>query len=132
MISLLQRWYQRHFSQPGTIEFALVLLGAFLIVYYLMWLVGPIVVALCLAFCLDWPTESLCTRFRIGRHLASVIVMILFCSAVISVTVLIVPNVIKQGAEFYNSIVAFSLESPNHAKQTITPEPVVSTHACRM
>ena len=129
MISLLQRWYQRHFSQPGTIEFALVLLGAFLIVYYLMWLVGPIVVALCLAFCLDWPTESLCTRFRIGRHLASVIVMILFCSAVISVTVLIVPNVIKQGAEFYNSIVAFSLESPNHAKQTITPEPVVSTQA---
>ncbi len=129
MISLLQRWYQRHFSQPGTIEFALVLLGAFLIVYYLMWLVGPIVVALCLAFCLDWPTESLCTRFRIGRHLASVIVMILFCSAVISVTVLIVPNVIKQGAEFYNSIVAFSLESPNHAKQTTTPEPVVSTQA---
>lgn len=129
MISLLQRWYQRHFSQPGTIEFALVLLGAFLIVYYLMWLVGPIVVALCLAFCLDWPTESLCTRFRIGRHLASVIVMILFCSAVISVTLLIVPNVIKQGAEFYNSIVAFSLESPNHAKQTTTPEPVVSTQA---
>lgn len=122
MISLLQRWYQRHFSQPGTIEFALVLLGAFLIVYYLMWLVGPIVVALCLAFCLDWPTESLCTRFRIGRHLASILVMILFCSAVISVTVLIVPNVIKQGAEFYNSIVAFSLESPNHVKQTSTPD----------
>ena len=122
MLSLLQRWYQRHFSQPGTIEFALVLVGAFLIVYYLMWLVGPIVVALCLAFCLDWPTESLCTKFRIGRHLASVIVMILFCSAVISVTVLIVPNVIKQGAEFYNSIVAFSLESPNHTKQIKAPD----------
>lgn len=116
MISLLQRWYQRHFSQPGTIEFALVLLGAFLIVYYLMWLVGPIVVALCLAFCLDWPTESLCNKFRLGRHLASIIVMIIFCSLVVFITVLIVPNVIKQGAEFYNSIISFSLETPNHNK----------------
>lgn len=116
MISLLQRWYQRHFSQPGTIEFALVLLSAFLIVYYLMWLVGPIVVALCLAFCLDWPTVNLCNKFRLSRHVAAIIVMFLFCSTVIFITVLIVPNVIKQGAEFYNSIVSFSLESPNHAK----------------
>ncbi len=116
MISLLQRWYQRHFSQPGTIEFALVLLGAFLIVYYLMWLVGPIVVALCLAFCLDWPTVNLCNKFRLSRHVAAIIVMFLFCSTVVFITVLIVPNVIKQGAEFYNSIVSFSLESPNHAK----------------
>ena len=134
MISLLQRWYQRHFSQPGTIEFALVLLGAFLIVYYLMWLVGPIVVALCLAFCLDWPTESLCTRFRLSRHLASIIVMILFCSAVISITVLIVPNVIKQGAEFYNSIVSFSLESPNHGKaapEEVTEQPTTEASALK-
>ncbi len=116
MISLLQRWYQRHFSQPGTIEFALVLLSAFLIVYYLMWLVGPIVVALCLAFCLDWPTVNLCNKFRLSRHVAAIIVMFLFCSTVVFITVLIVPNVIKQGAEFYNSIVSFSLESPNHAK----------------
>lgn len=118
MITLLRRWYLRHFSQPGTIEFALVLLCAFIIVYYFMWLVGPLVVALCLAFCLDWPVEALSRALRIKRQISSILVMIAFCSCVIFITVLIVPNVIKQGAEFYNSIVAFSLENGNGQKAT--------------
>lgn len=116
MITLLRRWYLRHFSQPGTIEFALVLLCAFIIVYYFMWLVGPLVVALCLAFCLDWPVEALSRALKIKRQISSILVMIVFCSCVIFITVLIVPNVIKQGAEFYNSIVAFSLENGNGQK----------------
>lgn len=111
MFTLLRHWYLRHFSHPGTIEFALVLICAFVIVYYFMWLLGPLVVALCLAFCLDWPVESLQRTIKIKRHLASILVMILFCSCVIFIMVLIVPNVLKQGAEFYNSIVAFSLEN---------------------
>lgn len=122
MISLLRRWYLRHFSQPGTIEFALVLFSAFILVYYFMWLVGPLVVALCLAFCLDWPVEALQKRLKIKRHLASIIVMIAFCSCVIFITVLIVPNVIKQGAEFYNSIVSFGLENTN-TEQVSTSKP---------
>ena len=116
MITLLRRWYLRHFSQPGTIEFALVLLCAFIIVYYFMWLVGPLVVALCLAFCLDWPVGALSRTLKIKRQISSILVMIAFCSCVIFITVLIVPNVIKQGAEFYNSIVAFSLENSNGQK----------------
>lgn len=116
MFTLLRHWYLRHFSQPGTIEFALVLICAFIIVYYFMWLLGPLVVALCLAFCLDWPVEALQRAIKIKRHLASILVMILFCSCVIFIMVLIVPNVMKQGAEFYNSIVAFSLENSSSNK----------------
>lgn len=111
MLSLFRRWYERHFSQPGTIEFALVLICAFLIVYYLMWLVGPIVVALCIAFCLDWPVQALEKFTNCSRRLASIIVMFLFCSIVILITVLVIPQIVKQGAEFYNSIVSFSLET---------------------
>lgn len=127
MITLLRRWYLRHFSQPGTIEFALVLLCAFIIVYYFMWLVGPLVVALCLAFCLDWPVEALSRALKIKRQISSILVMIAFCSCVIFITVLIVPNVIKQGAEFYNSIVAFSLENSNGQKAAApTKNPSIS------
>lgn len=112
MLSLLKHWYQRHFSQPGTIEFAVVLIATFITVYYFMWLVGPLVVALCLAFCLDWPVEKLKRRFGIGRKIGSCIVMILFSSFFITICVLVAPNVIKQGAEFYNSIVSFSTVDP--------------------
>ena len=112
MLSLLKHWYQRHFSQPGTIEFAVVLIATFITVYYFMWLVGPLVVALCLAFCLDWPVEKLKRRFGIGRKIGSCIVMTIFSSFFITICVLVAPNVIKQGAELYNSIVSFSTVDP--------------------
>lgn len=112
MFSLLKHWYQRHFSQPGTIEFAVVLIATFITVYYFMWLVGPLVVALCLAFCLDWPVEKLKRRFGIGRKIGACIVMTIFSSFLITICVLVAPNVIKQGAEFYNSIVSFSTVDP--------------------
>lgn len=111
MLNLFRRWYERHFSQPGTIEFALVLISAFLIVYYLMWLVGPIVVALCIAYCLEWPLQALQRLTHLGRRAAATIVMLLFCSIVILITVLVIPQIVKQGAEFYNSIISFSLEA---------------------
>lgn len=114
MLTLLQRWYQRHFSQPGTIEFALVLIVSFIIVYYFMWLVGPIVVALCLAFCLDWPVVTMQRRFALSRKIGSMIVMAAFSSFLIFTTIWVVPNVVKQGAEFYNSIVAFSKDDGSH------------------
>ena len=129
MISLLRRWYLRHFSQPGTIEFALVLICAFIIVYYFMWLVGPIVVALCIAYCLDWPVEMLERTGRVSRKCASVFVMIAFCSFVIFTTVLIVPNVIKQGADFYNYIVSWGIETAANAKSEQQVQPHVSATA---
>ena len=117
MLTLLQRWYQRHFSQPGTIEFALVLIVAFITVYYFMWLVGPIIVALCFAFCLDWPVVAMQRRFALSRKIGSIIVMVIFSSVMIFTTILIVPSVIKQGAEFYNSIVAFSTDNAAHKQK---------------
>ena len=48
MINLLKRWYRRNFSAPGTVEFAAVLVAVFIVIYYFMWLFGPLIVALCL------------------------------------------------------------------------------------
>lgn len=131
MFTLLQRWYQRHFSQPGTIEFALVLIVSFIIVYYFMWLVGPIVVALCFAFCLDWPVVAMQNRFALSRKIGSIIVMLVFSSLLTLTTIWLVPNVVKQGAEFYNSIVAFSMDDGSHKSKNhneVTGATPVSTN----
>lgn len=131
MFTLLQRWYQRHFSQPGTIEFALVLIVSFIIVYYFMWLVGPIVVALCFAFCLDWPVVAMQNRFALSRKIGSIIVMLVFSSLLTLTTIWLVPNVVKQGAEFYNSIVAFNMDDGLHKSKNhneVTGAPPVSSN----
>lgn len=106
MLQLFKNWYNRHFSQPGTVEFALVLICCFLIVYYLMWLVGPIVIALCLAYLLDYFVVLLNNKFNISRKLGSSIVMLVFIVLSILVLLLIVPQVVRQAAGFYNTIVA--------------------------
>ena len=82
MINLFKNWYLRHFSAPGTVEFALVLLCSFLIVYYLMWLVGPLVVALAFAYILDWAVRALERKLKFNRTLSSSIVMIVFVGIV--------------------------------------------------
>ena len=124
MIRLFKNWYQRHFSQPGTIEFALVLLVAFLIVYYLMWLVGPIVVALCIAYILDWGVRYLVRRFSWQRKNAAIVITTLFVGAMVALCVYVVPLVIKQGAEFYNNIIAMSeQEAITFAKNEGMTEP---------
>ena len=104
MISLFKRWYQNHFSQPGTTEFAFVLICAFLVIYYLMWLVGPLVVALCLAYCLDSSVRLILSKTRCSRTVASAFVMLVFTGFLVGITVLLVPRVIKQGSELFSNL----------------------------
>lgn len=104
MLTLLRNWYLRHFSKPGTVEFAIVLIVCFLIVYYLMWLVGPIVIAICIAYILDFFVVYLEKKLNFKRNFASIIVMTSFIAIALMLLILVVPLIIKQAAEFYNTI----------------------------
>lgn len=104
MISLFKNWYLRHFSTPGTTEFALVLVGAFLVVYYLMWLVGPLVVALCLAYCLDWAVRFGTHKLKLSRRSSSILTMLLFVGLSVGIMVFIAPKIVQQGHDFYTNL----------------------------
>lgn len=107
MLRLFKNWYRRNFSAPGTCEFALVLICVFVVVYYFMWLVGPLIIAVCLAYCLDWGVVFFTSRLRLKQVTASVIVMLVFIGVSVSILLLVVPNVLKQGAEFYDMLQSF-------------------------
>ncbi len=110
MLSLFKDWYRRHFSQPGTVEFALVLVGVFILVYYFMWLVGPLVVAVVLAYCLDYWVVSLKKYAKLSRHVASIVVMTAFTGLAVLLFVLIIPQFVRQGSQMYDSLVMMSQE----------------------
>ncbi len=111
MFRLFKNWYHNHFSQPGTVEFALVLVVGFILVYFFMWLVGPLVVALCLAYILDWAVCALIRRFKLKRTTAAAVVMVLFISLAVLALILLVPQLIRQGAQFYNAMLALSQDA---------------------
>ena len=125
MIKLFKGWYSRHFSEPGTIEFAFVLLAAFVVVYYFMWLVGPLVVALCIAYCLDWLVRLLINKFKLKRMPASTITMVLFVGLSIGIMVFIVPKIVQQANQFYTSLQQISLSAQGDRKDDF--DTIIST-----
>lgn len=125
MIKLFKSWYSRHFSKEGTVEFALVLLAAFVVVYYFMWLVGPLVVALCIAYCLDWFVRLLINKFKLKRKPASIITMVLFVGLSIGIMVFIVPKIVQQANQFYTSLQQISLSAQGDRKDDF--DTIIST-----
>ena len=111
MINLFKNWYLRHFSAPGTVEFALVLLCSFLIVYYLMWLVGPLVVALAFAYILDWAVRALERKLKFNRTLSSSIVMIVFVGIVTGICLFVVPKIMQQANQLYSNLQTISSQT---------------------
>ncbi|MGN0901649.1 MAG: AI-2E family transporter, partial [Succinivibrio sp.] len=111
MISLFKKWYQRNFSVPGTVEFALVLIVSFLVVYYLMWLVGPLVVALCIAYCLDWIVRFLIDRCHFKRPLAAGVTVTAFVGIFIGIMVFFAPKILQQGSQFYHNLQIISAQT---------------------
>lgn len=123
MFALFKNWYLRNFSAPGTNELALLLAGIFIVVYFFMWLVGPIVVAVCLAYCLDWFVRQL-ERRGISRKWGSALVMLLFVGLAVGVMLFLVPRVVKQGTEFYQNLELYTQDngSDEPASGTKLPE----------
>ncbi|MDD7023099.1 MAG: AI-2E family transporter [Aeromonadales bacterium] len=117
MIEIFRKWYRRNFSVPGTAEFALLLIACFACVYWFMWLFGPVVVALCMAYCLDWFVRLLERRLRMGRRLAAAATMVVFIGVAAGIVVFVAPRIVNQGTQFYSNMVLYSQDTVQKARQ---------------
>ena len=77
MFHVLMNWYKRRFSDPNAVTLFLLLLAGFAVIYFFGDLVGPILVALVLAYLLDWPTQRL-MRLGCSRSWSATLVLCLF------------------------------------------------------
>lgn len=75
MLSLLFHWYKRRFSDPQAIGLLAILLAAFCILFFFSGLLAPLLVALVLAYLLEWPVVRL-QRIGCSRSWATSIVLI--------------------------------------------------------
>ena len=58
MLSFLNDWYKARFSDPQAITLLFILLGIGLLLYFAGGLLAPLLVALVLAFLLEWPVTQ--------------------------------------------------------------------------
>ncbi|GHG02222.1 AI-2E family transporter [Thalassotalea marina] len=95
MVSFISQWYKQKFSDPQAVTLAIILLIAFLSVYFLSSLLMPVFVAITLAFLLDLPVNRL-SNLGLGRTWATVIVVTMFVGLSLFAMLGLLPTIWQQ------------------------------------
>ncbi|CAM2788783.1 AI-2E family transporter [Moritella viscosa] len=103
MISVVSRWYQERFSDPHAVTLFLLLVFGFSVIYFIGGLITPFLVAVVLAYLLDWPLIQL-MRLGVSRTWATVIILMLFVTMMVMFTLGLVPTVWHQGVNLVKAM----------------------------
>ncbi|MFU9137874.1 AI-2E family transporter [Erwinia tasmaniensis] len=96
MLDLLIQWYRRRFSDPQAIALLAILIAAFCILFFFNGLLAPLLVALVVAYLLEWPTVRL-ERMGCSRTWAASIVLVIFASILLVLVLIVAPVAWQQG-----------------------------------
>ncbi|WP_026970942.1 AI-2E family transporter [Aliagarivorans marinus] len=96
MHRVLTRWYERMFSDTNAVVMLLVLSVAAASLYFFGNLMAPVIVALVLAYLLDWPVSYL-VKLHIKRSIATTLVLLMFIALVLVFSFAMLPTVWAQG-----------------------------------
>ena len=77
MLEMLMQWYRRRFSDPEAIALLIILVAGFGILFFFSGLLAPLLVAIVLAYLLEWPTVRL-EHIGCSRRWATSIVLMAF------------------------------------------------------
>ena len=97
MFTVFSRWYKERFSDPQAVTLMAILVGFALVLYFAAGLLAPLLVALVLAFLLDWPVTQM-LKLGINRTAGASLVIVLFLGIVVLLTFGLIPSVWRQGA----------------------------------
>ncbi len=78
MLEMLMQWYRRRFSDPEAIALLVILVAGFGILFFFSGLLAPLLVAIVLAYLLEWPTARL-EHIGCSRRWATSIVLGAVC-----------------------------------------------------
>ncbi|TMO73166.1 AI-2E family transporter [Pseudoalteromonas sp. S3776] len=95
MFEYVKTWYERKFSDPHSVTLLFLLIASVALLYFFGALIVPVLVALVIAYLLDWPVVHL-ERFGLKRFSATVIVMLIFTGVMLTLILVIGPVLWKQ------------------------------------
>ncbi|CAH9054688.1 hypothetical protein PSECIP111951_01089 [Pseudoalteromonas holothuriae] len=109
MFDIVKAWYQNKFSDPHSVTLLLMLITSVAILYFFGPFVVPVLIALVIAYLLDWPVTRL-QRFVPNRALATTLVIFLFLGLCLAMLLGIVPVLWQQTSNLFQ-------ESPHMIEQ---------------
>lgn len=96
MLGMLLQWYRRRFSDPEAIALLVILLAGFGILFFFHSLLAPLLVAIVMAYLLEWPTARL-EKLGCSRTWAASILLVLSMSILLLLTLVVAPVAWQQG-----------------------------------
>ncbi|HHP5494032.1 TPA: AI-2E family transporter [Aeromonas veronii] len=96
MLEVLKRWYQTRFSDPDAVTLFLLLVFCFTIIWLFGDLLAPLLVALVMAYLLEWPVARL-QKAGLSRTLATSVILILFIAVAVASLLGLIPTLVSQG-----------------------------------
>ncbi|ASD67331.1 AI-2E family transporter [Pseudoalteromonas piscicida] len=95
MFELVKAWYIKKFSDPHSVTLLLMLVATVALLYFFGSYVMPVLVAIVIAYLLEWPVSKL-TRVTGSRMLSAVVVMAVFVGVALGLVFGIVPVLWQQ------------------------------------
>lgn len=103
MFSFITRWYKDRFSDPQAVTLVIILLMFAGLIYFGAGLLAPLFVSLVLAFLLDWPVQQM-SRIGINRTTGASLVLLIFFSLVLMLTLGLIPSIWRQGVSLISEL----------------------------
>ncbi|MDW6001539.1 AI-2E family transporter [Vibrio mangrovi] len=103
MFDMFNRWYKRRFSDPHAVSLFAMLFFGFLIIYFMGHLIAPLLVAIVLAYLLEWPVTKM-VRFGMPRTVSVILVIAVFVSLMLVAVFGLIPTIWNQVGNLINDI----------------------------
>ncbi|WP_341501424.1 AI-2E family transporter [Gallaecimonas sp. GXIMD4217] len=130
MKELISGWFSRRFSDPHAITLFLLLIFGFGIIYAFGNFMAPLLVALVLAYLVEWPVQKL-MRLGLGRTWAASLMLLLFLGLMLLFLLVLMPTVWKQTSTLISELPTmvdktreFVLALPQRYPGLVQPEQV--------
>ena len=99
MLEMLTRWYRQRFSDPHAVTLFFILVMATVLLYFFADIMMPLLVAVVLAYLLEWPVAMIC-RYNVPRALAVLVVLMAFGSVALLFVFGVLPSLWQQALTF--------------------------------
>ncbi|KPH63244.1 permease [Pseudoalteromonas porphyrae] len=132
MFEYVKTWYERKFSDPHSVTLLFLLIALMAMFYFFGAFIVPVLVALVIAYLLDWPAAHL-ERLGLRRFTATVIVMLIFTGLMLTLIIGIGPvlwqqtsNLVQETPHMIEQGKSFLLHLPQQYPSLISEEQVKS------
>ncbi|MEG0279866.1 MAG: AI-2E family transporter [Morganella sp. (in: enterobacteria)] len=96
MLDLIIQWYRRRFADPQAVALTVILLAGFGIIYFFSGILAPLLIAIVLAYLLEWPIHQMEKR-GCPRKIGIALILSLFIGISVLVIFILAPTVWSQG-----------------------------------